>query len=180
MEREEIISAVQELNASELKGIENYAKMSIVKLTDAFIKAVKEIPDEDESKIPDNVIVAYNILVEEKRSATAQAEKPAAPKKEAAPKGKVNTVKKEVKKEAPKKEVKKEAPKKEVERSEFGSKKGSAAYEIDKLLRKGGKTVDQIAELIKGSKAHVVNHIQDRKKKGVKIVNKEGKYYIEG
>jgi len=148
---------------------------------DAFMKAVEEVPSEDEGKLPESVIDLYNSFADNKLAAVdwgngekGKAEKPSKKikkvKKEEekpTPVKKTPPVKKEIapltKKVPPKPakvekvkvgKVKKEKKVKEpIATSRYGHREGSVAAVMDEMLWKGVTLDEAVASLVKLGKA---------------------------
>ena len=131
---------------------------------DSFMKAVEEVPKEDEGNLPDSVIDLYNAFVDNKLKAVdwnngkakkVKEEKPAPIEKEKKEKGKLAKVEKptnakKVAKPTKEKKVKKEKKAKEpVVASRYGHREGTAAAVMDELVWKGTTMDEAVAALVK-------------------------------
>lgn len=185
IDKNKLMEVAKELNESGLLDELIDLSLGTNDLTAVFIRKVKEIPDDLEPQIPDEVINVYNDLIIEmkkkekssvatnsNRSSSVKSNKSNKPKSIKESKMKKVNKKKEVKKAVAKKE------KKEVKKSSV--KKESNASKMDAMMKKGGATIDQIVKAIGCKASSVRNHIQDLRKKGTNILNTDGKFSMKG
>ena len=180
MDRAKLKEMIEKLNECGVleKKLKLDAKSKTSDLASAFIKAVATVPDEIESQIPDDVILFYNDAVVEAKTEVVdepkKEDKVKAPAKPA-PKAARTAVKAPAKKAAAK-VLAKPAPKEKLAKT---ARAESNAAKIEAMLAKGGKTLEQMTEITGGKLSSTRNKIQDMKKKGINVVNRDGKFYIE-
>lgn len=170
MDRAKLVEMVKKLNECGVLDKKLNVVAKTADLASAFIKAVASVPDEIEGQIPDDVILFYNDAVNEpkKEDKVKPSAKPTP--KAVAPKAAVKAPAKKAAAKAPAKATPKAPAKKAGE---------SNASKIEAMVMKGGKTLEQMVEVTGGKISSTRNKIQVMRNSGIKIVTRDGKYYVE-
>jgi hypothetical protein len=136
-------------DGTEKKFVEqNLKTVAITKanMLDSFVKAVEGMDEKIAENLPEVVSKFYNVFVSEAEEDDQPAPVPAA--------------KKEKKPKEPKAPKEKKPKKEKAVLSEYGHKQGSQAAKLDDLLKEGGHTVDEMAQISGRTTLGVRSHIQ--------------------
>lgn len=175
MDRAKLVEMVKKLNECGVLDKKLNVVAKTADLASAFIKAVASVPDEIEGQIPDDVILFYNDAVVESKTKEDKVKPSAKPTPKAvAPKAAVKAPAKKAAAKAPAKATPKAAVKAPAKKT--GE---SNASKIEAMVMKGGKTLEQMVEVTGGKISSTRNKIQVMRNSGIKIVTRDGKYYVE-
>lgn len=170
--------AVKQLNESGLAA-KKVKAVGVTKddLIKSFAFAIESVPDDKTSKVPKIAAAMYMDIFKDEIEAEGDGPEPPAEKAKPAKKEAVKPAKKEEKAKPAKKE-KTEKILKDVE--EWGAIEGTQTYIINKMIREGGHTIEEMAIACNTKTSRVSTHINTlRNKRGYTIVQTNHKYYFK-
>ena len=175
--------AVKQLNESGLVA-KKVKAVGVTKddLIRSFAFAIESVPDDKVKEVPKISAAMYMDIFKDEIEAEGEGSAPPAEKAKPAKK---EAVKKEVAKPVKKEEKAKPAKKEKAEKilkdvEEWGAIEGTQTYIINKMIREGGHTIEEMAIACNTKTSRVSTHINTlRNKRGHTIVQTNHKYYFK-